>query len=310
MQPFPVTRIAHIQEQSTAGGWLIEPLWAEQAVGFIAGAPKSGKTWLALELAVAVAGGRPCLGRYPVHQQGSVLLYAAEDTAEAVKQRGCSIAEVRGVMDVERLAVGLITEPALRLDLPEHQQRLCDTIEKTRPRLLILDPLVRLHRCDENSAGDVSALLDFLRQIQRQHGVAIILVHHLRKSPAGQPGQTLRGSGDLHAWADSSLYLLRRSGGLQLHVEHRARPSPKPVPIELQTDPQPHLCVDADLGAPTDSLAERILEVLAQQGMTRTALRNELGVRNERLGAAITALESQGRVQRHDRLLIVPVPHL
>lgn len=42
--------------------WLIDQLWAEQAVGVIGGEPKSNKSFLALDMAVAVASGAPCLG--------------------------------------------------------------------------------------------------------------------------------------------------------------------------------------------------------------------------------------------------------
>ena len=78
------------------------------------------------------------------------------------------------------------------------------------PRLLVLDPFVRLHRIDENDAGQVSALLGYLRELQREHDVAVLVVHHARKNgSAGQSGQSLRGSGDFFAWADSLLYVRR-----------------------------------------------------------------------------------------------------
>jgi len=41
---------------------------------------------------------------------------------------------------------------------------------------------VRLHSLDENVAGQVAALLSYLRALQRKTGVAIVLVHHARKS--------------------------------------------------------------------------------------------------------------------------------
>jgi hypothetical protein len=307
-----VTRIAHIETTCASPAWLIEGLWGEQAVGFIGGPPKSSKTWLSLELAVAVASGQPCLGRYAVRARGPVLLYAAEDSAEAIKHRVSAVAEIRGTGDLERLAVGLITEHDLRLDDAGHQERLIATIEKVRPRLLVLDPLVRLHRSDENSASEVATLLDYLRQLQRQFGVAIVLVHHVRKSAADQPGQALRGSGDLHAWSDSSLYLLRRKGRLELHAEHRSFPSPAPVTIELGTEPRPHLrVVDDAIGEaapPNDPLVDRIVAAIAAKPMTRSALREHLGIRNERLGELLTTLEGSGRVIRRGGLFAVPVP--
>jgi hypothetical protein len=66
---------AHPEEQR----WLITGLWSEQAVGIVGGEPKCCKSFLALDLAVAVASGTPCLRHFPVPHPGRVLLYAAED---------------------------------------------------------------------------------------------------------------------------------------------------------------------------------------------------------------------------------------
>ncbi|HGY09736.1 MAG TPA: AAA family ATPase [Oceanithermus profundus] len=310
MHPFPVVRVGRIAEREARPAWLVESLWAEQAVGFIAGTPKSCKTWLALELAVAVASGRPCMGRFRVHQRGHVLLVAAEDTPGAVRHRVECIARARGV-DLRRLGVGLIDAPALRLDQEGDRRRLEATVAHIRPRMLILDPLVRLHRADENSAADISALLAFLRQLQREHAVAIALVHHVRKSPAGQPGQALRGSGDLHAWADSNLFLLRRKDRLQLHAEHRSHPTPDPIPVEL--DPTLHLKVSEGPSPqpPPDtdpSLVNRLLWTLIAQPCSRAELRQHLHIRNETLGRILAELEVDGRITRKNGLLVATPP--
>lgn len=306
-EPFAITRVAHLPAERAEPGWLVEGLWGEQAVGFIGGTPKSGKSFLALELAVAVASGRPCLGRFEVPDPGPVLLFAAEDTAADVRHRVAGLARARRV-DLERLAVGLITEPVLQLDRPSHQYRLAATLDKIRPRLLILDPLVRLHAGDENSAADTSALLGFLRGLQREFGVALVIVHHVRKSASsGQPGQALRGSGDLHAWSDSNLFVLHRASGLELHTEHRNHPALEPMGVELRTDPA-HLVVTALSSEPeaADTLRARVLQTLTTEPSTRSALRERLSVRNETLGRVLTELEADGRVRRVNGRLTVP----
>jgi RecA-family ATPase len=303
---FPVVRLGRVKTEPNRQRWLIQGLWAEAAVGCIGGTPKSGKTWLALEMAMAVASGTPCLGRFGVPQRGTVLLYAAEDTAEALRDRAVELAKARQ-LDLDGLPIGLITEPALRLDVPSHQSRLSATVEKLRPRLLVLDPLVRLHRSDENSSSEISELLGYLRTLQRQFGVAIAVVHHVRKSGAGQPGQSLRGSGDLHAWGDSNLYLLRRKGGLQLHAEHRSHPSPEPMGVELVSDPtRLEVCEQA---AVVDDLEQAVITALSDGTMSRTRLRERVRVRNERLGEALTRLEAAGRVCRSDAGWSVPRSH-
>lgn len=308
-EPFPVVRVAHIDTKTPEPAWLITSLWGEQAVGFIGGTPKSCKTWLALELAVAVASGRPCLGRFAVRDPGPVLLYTAEDGAADVKRRVAAIARARKI-ELERLAVGLITEPMLQLDRPGDQHRLAATLAKVKPRMLVLDPLVRLHRGDENSAGDVSALLAFLRGLQREHGVAIAVVHHVRKNASsGQPGQALRGSGDLHAWSDSNLFLLHRNDRLELHAEHRNHPAPDPLAVVLATKPEHLVAADIDEDPHGNGLHElhvRVVEALAASPLTRTELRDRLRVRNETLGEVLAELEDQGRVHRVDGRLAVP----
>ena len=102
-----------------------------------------------------------------------------------------------------------------------------------KPKLLVLDPYVRLQRADENDVRQVSAILSALRELSRTFQVAVALVHHARKNAAQLPGQGLRGSGDFWAWGDSNLYIGRRRNGLLLTVEHRAAPAPPPLSLHL-----------------------------------------------------------------------------
>ncbi len=75
------------------------------------------------------------------------------------------------------------------------RQRLSQTVQDLRPILLILDPLIRLHRVDENDATQIA----YLRELQRQFHLAVLVVHHARKdSHSSRPGQALRGSRELH----------------------------------------------------------------------------------------------------------------
>lgn len=307
VEPLPVTRLARLAPAPVAGArWLIEDLWAAEAVGCVGGLPKQGKTWLGLEMAVAVASGKPCLGRFKVPSAGPVLVFCAEDAAHDVRARVAGIAKARGI-DFERLPVGWIGVPDLLLDDVTHRRRLSMTLAEFKPKLLVLDPLVRLHRGDENSAAEVSDLLGFLRGLQRQHHVAIVLVHHVRKSGASEPGTALRGSGDLHAWGDSNLYLVKREGRPTVVVEHRANRAPAPFVVKLDGDPA-RLVVDDSAPVQADPIDDKIVKALAAAPLTRTALRERLGVRNETLGVAIERLVAAGRVLRVDGGLAVPVP--
>ena len=173
--------------------WLVTDLWAEQAVGILGGEPKTCKSFMALELAVAVAAGTPCLRRFAVSCPGRVLLYAAEDAAAVVRQRLDGICATAGVA-LRDLDIQVITAPTLRLDLSADRASLTHTVAALTPRLLILDPFVRLHRVDENSSGEVAPLLAYLRELQRRHQLAVVVVHHARKAAHRlRDGQALRG---------------------------------------------------------------------------------------------------------------------
>jgi AAA domain len=128
----------------------------------------------------------------------------------------------------------VITAPTLRLDAPKDRERLSNTVQVRQPRLLILDPLIRLHRVDENDASQIAGLLSYLRLLQRTFQVAVLVVHHARKDAhSTRPGQALRGSSELHGWGDSNLYMRRRGAQLTLSTEHRAAASQDHIPIYL-----------------------------------------------------------------------------
>src|SRR5215471_10411334 len=61
--------------------------------------------------------------------------------------------------DFHSLDVHVMTVPTLRLDHLEHQQALHATVAGLKPKLLVLDPLVRLHAIAENIAAEVAPLL-------------------------------------------------------------------------------------------------------------------------------------------------------
>jgi RecA-family ATPase len=302
-QVLPVVRVGEIRSEDNAQRWLVEGLWGASSVGVIGGAPKCAKTWLGLDMALSVATGTPCLGKYAVPESGPVLVYLAEDALPIVRERVQGMTRHRG-LDLAGVEIHVITAPVLRLDRDRDRTRLRETAKRLRPRLLLLDPLVRLHGVDENNAGEVAELLAYFRSLQRQLDLSVLLVHHTRKNAAGgaAAGQGLRGSGDIHAFGDSNLYLRRTREHLVLSSEHRAAPASASVYLELiATNAETtHLEVIAELeDGKRRSLEEQVLDRLTPGAVfTRAKLRDSLGVKNERLGEALESLERAGRLCR------------
>jgi AAA domain len=303
MKPLPTLRAAQLTAAPhSPHNWLIEGLWSAEAVGIIGGEPKTCKSFLALDLAVAVASGVPCLRCFPVPQRGPVLLFAAEDDIHVVRARLVGIAAAAGVV-FEDLDIHIITAPALRLDRHEDRLALAATVALLLPKLLVLDPFVRLHAIDENVAGEVAPILAYLRTLQRTHHTAVALVHHARKGAAHERGgQALRGSSEFHAWGDTNLLLRRMGRQLQLSIEHRAAPGRDWFPVALKDHPAVALEVmdqqPAYAPVAQPSCGERIEQVLAAAGapLTQKALRDMVRMRASDVGQALAALVAAGRV--------------
>ncbi len=235
IDPLSIVQAAMLDKQDEEQHWLIEGLWARSAIGLIGGAPKCCKTWLGLDMAVSVATGTKALGHFETKAPGKALVFLAEDALPQVRSRIEALCRHRN-KDIWLLDLYVITAPVLRLDLAADQQRLAQAVDQLRPRLLLLDPLVRLHRLDENSAAEISGLLGYIRDLQRRFDVAIVLVHHASKKQRAQPGQALRGSSDLHAIGDCNAYLARDGDRIVLTLEHRAAKAPPPMVLDLVAD--------------------------------------------------------------------------
>jgi len=310
----PVSRANELDIHPPEQAWLIESMWASSAVGIIGGPPKCCKSWLGLDMALSVASGSPCLGQFPVKRPGPALVFLAEDALPAVRARIEALCTHRQI-PIESLDLYVITASSLRLDLTQDQQRLKATLAAFKPRLLLLDPLVRLHRLDENSATDISNLLGFFREMQRSFDTAIILVHHLSKKHYAQPGQALRGSSDLHAFGDSNAYLKRLKDRIILTLEHRAAKPPDPITLKLVSrldGTATHLEISAPANITTEvSLNERIRDLLhhANKPLTRTTIRERLKCNNQRLGQTLLELDKQGIIRRTSAGWVNTKPH-
>ena len=305
MSALPTRAPTELEDRPRHQQWLVDALWGRDAVGIIGGEPKCGKSFLALDLAVSVAAGVACLRHFPAAHPGPVLMYAAEDAGHIVRTRLEGIARAAAT-PFRHLDIAIIDVPVLRLDLHNDRQRLHDTVERIRPRLLVLDPLVRLHRVDENAVAEIAPILAFLRDLHRRFHTAVVLVHHARKSAATRPGQALRGSSELHAWGDSNLYLRRRKGQIVMTVEHRAAPGLTDIELELADDGQGTALRLRHDTAPddaphTDTAQQRIVQVLAdaQSPLSQRQIRQRAATRHTTVGTILSKLVREGRVEHH-----------
>jgi hypothetical protein len=204
---------------------LPEPRWAvagllPEGASILAGKPKGGKSWLALNLALAVASGGTALGGVPV-DSGDVLYLALEDTQRRLKKR------------LQRLLRPTGAAPA-RLTLHTHWRRmeeggLLDLVkwlaDHPEARLVVIDTLAKVRsdtRRDTVYQQDYE-VISCVKAIADKHGVTILLIHHVRKMDADDPFDTVSGTLGLTGAADGILVLRRQRGTAEavLHLAGR-----------------------------------------------------------------------------------------
>ena len=182
MNRLPVAPAYTLAERAEEQRWLVDGLWSEEAVGIIGGEPKCCKSFLALDLAVSIAAGSRLPAPLRRAKARRVLLYAAEDALRIVRRRLDGICAAAGC-HLADLDVQVITAPSPRVDLDADRTGLHETVARLKPRLLVLDPFIRLHQIDESISGEVAPLLAYLRPAAAAC-LAFILVHMPAKAPA------------------------------------------------------------------------------------------------------------------------------
>jgi hypothetical protein len=200
--------------------WAIVGLIASGLV-LLVSAPKIGKSWFGLSVAVAT-GGR-ALGMLPV-DAGDVLVLALEDTARRLQTRLATILDdgdrapsrLHLATSWPRLDDGGLAE--LRTWLAEHPGA----------RLIVVDTLTLVRpqpakRRDGGLYDEDYAALRGLKALADEYGVAIVAVHHTRKMSAVDPLDLVNGTHGLSGAADQVLVLQRERvrTDAKLHVMGR-----------------------------------------------------------------------------------------
>ncbi len=176
-----------------------------QGLHILAGSPKVGKSWLALWLSVQVAQGQPIWGM-PV-KQGTTLYLCLEDSTLRIQNRLFDVTEDAPEtvhFCTESAALGKGLEQQLEDFLRDHP----DTV------LIIIDTLqmVRSATFDNTYANDYRDL-SALKRIADSHGLAILLIHHLRKETAGDVFSRISGTTAISGAVDSSFTLVEERRG-------------------------------------------------------------------------------------------------
>lgn len=271
------------------------------AIAALVGAYKVGKTWVVLELAIAIAAGERFLGRYSA-ERGPVMLILEESGRRALHRRLALM--VRG-RDVERSRLSQLHFAANRgvnLSDPEWRRQILEEADRLSPLLVVFDPLARVKGAgvDESSQLEIGPVLSFMRELREVSGAAVLFVHHT----GHEARERMRGSSDLEAYWESKISIRGGEEGYEIRADHREAESTPPVGYRLDFADE---AMRFELDQADDELAELILGHLAEHpGATNAELRKAVPRRAVDTTSRLLDLEKAGTVcrrpsQRTDR---------
>jgi hypothetical protein len=194
-----------------------EPIWAVPDVlpvglSILAGKPKIGKSWLAMQVALAVGIGGVALGKRA--KRGPVLYLALEDPPRRLSER---MIQMRWPIDpdlpVEFMAMGRFVDEVGNLR-NGGGERLARQIEYRSYRLVVIDTLSRSVGGDQNDATDMTVALTPLQEMAHEHNCAVMLIDHHRKGFGTDPDAVgdILGSVAKGAMVDTAWGLYHESG--------------------------------------------------------------------------------------------------
>lgn len=202
-----------------------EPRWAvpgilAEGVSLFAGPPKVGKSWLSLGVALAVASGGKALDAIPT-QPGPVLYLALEDTPRRLQSR------------MRKILAGQPAPAALTLvtscpTLPEGgEQAIARWLDRNpEARMVVIDVFAKMRGTPPHGLSAYDADYHAMSRVKRladTYGVAVLLVHHVRKMGSEDFLNEVSGTNGLAGAADATLVLKRPRGQADgiLHVTGR-----------------------------------------------------------------------------------------
>jgi RecA-family ATPase len=197
----------------------VVPGFIPEGISLLAGRPKIGKSWLALDIALGIAGEREVLGGSKP-KSGDVLYCALEDTNSRLQRRITKLMSPLGIWP-EKLKLATQWR---RLDDGGAEDIIDWHSSVPEPRLVILDTLVGVRperqSRDTTYEGDYRALIN-VHKIANEKGFAVLALTHTRKMEAEDPLDTISGTLGLVGCADTGLVLARTPQGTTLYVRGR-----------------------------------------------------------------------------------------
>jgi hypothetical protein len=192
---------------------LIEGLFEEDALIYIAGTPGSAKTMFMLFMALCGAMKSEMFGVFKIKTPFKTLIIDEENGLKRTKFKLRRLMETMGITTVKhRVKISCLKGFKIKKEWVDELEKI---IVKEKPKAIVLDSFVRIFTGDERDERSVRAVHNLLKPLIEKYSVTIFILHHLRKELIrGKTPRTLddiRGSSDIGGQCDQA-FLLQRYG--------------------------------------------------------------------------------------------------
>jgi AAA domain len=284
------------------------PGFIPHGVTILAAKPKAGKSWLMLDVCIAVAAGRFTLGQLRP-SEGDVLYLALEDSKRRLQGRVDKLLTPFGAEWPARLEFGTEWKKLHEGGLDDLAQW-CD--QHPNARLIVIDILERVRRPDPGGKQRPYALdyeaIATLQPLAHKHNLSVVVVTHLRKNESDDPFDTVSGTLGLTGAADTLLVLQKTTAGVTLHAVGRdIDASSTAVQFDKTT------CRWTILGAAAEvQLSDERRKILAAlresvEPLGPKAIAKAVGSKEGTIRVTLGRMVEDGEIQKVGRAMYIPV---
>lgn len=233
---YKVLSLKEVLETDPNIEWTIDRIAPKQTIGLLAGDSGIGKTWVVLDLAIAIATGSKWLGKYPT-AQGSVMIVDEENAIKLLSARLTKLLKSKGYkaneLPISFIVGGYTNFSPNKVNglykMSDEFKKLVRTFDKHTPAWASFDSLTRVHRANENASNEMSAAFASVKRLVDDTGTGLLFTHHLSKK------SQIRGSTDIKAFYDYVMIIDRHELGVR--VKHEKSRWDEPVdPFVIRFD--------------------------------------------------------------------------
>ncbi len=231
-----LSKVGDARRQIKKIDWLVEGMIKQQSLVMFGGMPSGGKTYLAVELMLSIASGKPFLGQYQV-KQGDAVFIACEGRDSVLRRVGAWNHMKNGGVDVESAYISsremVVTAPETA-DISIEQYVKEIQAGDIYPKVIFIDTMnYSLGSSKENDANDMT---NYFRRIANglinKFGCVVVLLHHTSKD-----GADIRGSSTIRGALDALFLVSRDTAGIFTVKNDKHKDRDKLEPFYLEGRP-------------------------------------------------------------------------